>query len=430
MQNIQPDNRISEIDLLRGFALLGIFLMNIVAMAYPFEAYFNPNVFEVKTWYLPEDHKLSVGLTLNEVLFSVSHVLVDQKMMGLFSLLFGVSTMLLLNNLREKQKGLKFYFIRNIWLIVLGLLHGILLFIGDILLIYGLCAIVLVLFARLSAGWKFWLGVSIYCIPIVMQVLMQLSLKDFSAEQLLMLDEVWNSRPEWIIDDIQFFRTASYQDIVWFNLQADSIDEANAILEWYWISIYIEGFSRSFGLMLIGMASYRWGVMSGFCRTKFAANADAIYSKMVAIGFGLGLLIACLGLTLNFYHAWSSLYSAIGGRVLNHVATPLMVCGYVALLMKASRHEWFKFSIMGQGLQAVGRMALSNYIMQSLIGLLVFTGVGFGLYAQLNRLELLGVVLLVWGFQLCVSSLWLSRFRYGPLEWLWRCLTYMKWVKI
>ena len=430
MTNTHSINRISEIDLLRGVALLGIFLMNIIAMAYPFEAYFNPTVFDTTAWYLPKGQALSNGLTLNQVIYSILHVLVDQKMMGLFSLLFGVSTMLLLNSLREKQKGLKFYFIRNVWLVVFGFFHGILLFIGDILLIYGLCALVLVFFVRLSPRWKFILGIGVYCIPIVMQTYMQFSLQEFPADQLSMLNDVWSSRPEWVTEDIKFFGTASYQDIVWFNLQIDNSGDENVILEWYWVSIYIEGFSRSFGLMLVGMAFYDWGVMSNFRRTQYAANANAIYSKMLFMGFGVGLLIACLGLSLNFYYGWSVSFSAIGGRILNHVATPLMVCGYIALVMKFSSSERFKELHIRERLQAVGRMALSNYIMQSVIGLFVFTGVGLGLYAQLNRLELLGVVLLVWVLQLYMSLLWLSKFRYGPLEWLWRCLTYMKWVKI
>ncbi len=417
--------RITEIDLLRGLALLGIFLMNIVAMAYPLEAYTNPFAFDVSNWYLSEAERLSTAWTINDIVFSVLHVFVDQKMMGLFSLLFGVSTMLFLEKLREQDQGLKFYFIRNGWLMLFGFLHAIFLFIGDILLIYGFCAMFLLLFARLKPQWKILLGLVIFYVPVVMLISMQSSVVSFAPEQLNELEELWRPSVESVRGQIEWMHIPSYGSFILNNLGfLEVVDDENSIEYWYGNALFFEGFARSFGMMLVGMGMYQFGFLSNLSK-----HATAAHFKISAIGMLLGVTIAYYGLWLNYSHDWQASYSAIIGRVANNIATPLMTLAYAMLCVAWVKNvQSIHFKKLQIALQAVGRMALSNYIAQSMIGVFLFTGVGLALFGRLSRFELLLIVLCVWAIQLSLSVWWMKRFRFGPLEWLWRCLTYGKLV--
>lgn len=423
----QPKQRIVELDLLRGFALCGIFLMNIVAMAHPLEAYTNPLVFLMSDM-VNSDEMNGWSTALNHVVFSLNYVFVNQKMMGLFSLLFGASTILFLSKLKENGQSSGYYFKRNAWLFLFGLLHGFFLYIGDILFVYGLCALILYWFVVLRARWQLILGLVIYCLPIAQQGLMQFSVDDFSMAQLQQLNDIWQPSIEAIKEAIEYKRSANYWDSVlavfdWSNFS----NEPNSIYDWYWNAILIEGFFRSFGMMLIGMSFFKWGVLPN----KDKRKSTLFYLKMMIVCFVIGIIFVLVDLWLNYHHNWDASYSAIGGRLLNHIGAPFLSCAYLAMLilwsMKRSSIFIEKFK---QKLQAVGRMALTNYIMQSVIGLFVFTNVGFNLYGQLNRLELVLLVLLVCLFQLWFSNVWLKCFRYGPLEWLWRSLTYVKLVKL
>ncbi|RMF48463.1 MAG: DUF418 domain-containing protein [Anaerolineae bacterium] len=170
-------------------------------------------------------------------------------------------------------------------------------------------------------------------------------------------------------------------------------------------------------MMLVGMAFYRWGILS--------AQRDArFYRRMAAWGFGLGLPLVGWGLFQYYAHHWEATYSLFIGRIPNHLATPLIASGYIALVMLWSR------STRGRGMQerlvAVGRTALSNYIGQSLLGTFLFYGWGLGLFARFDRLALMGFIAGIWALQLALAPWWLRRFRYGPLEWLWRSLSHFR----
>jgi uncharacterized protein len=428
-------NRISEIDLLRGVALLGIFLMNIVAMALPLEAYSNPYAFDAQTWWSSDVNTLYGRDWLNTVVFSANHIFIDQKMMSLFSLLFGASTMLFLSKLKEKQQGIKFYFYRNTWLIVFGILHAVFIFFGDVLSVYGFCALFLVLFSRLRASIQFSLGILIYCIPIVMQTSMYFSIAGFSVDQLSDLDEIWFPSVDIVQNYINYYLQVPYVEQVLTTLgyYDQGVEDINEMSTWYWDALIIEGFARAFGMMLIGMSFFSQGVLpNSLSLQKDIDRENELYLNMQRIGFGLGIPIICFGLYLNYSYSWQAPFSSIGGRLLNMIGTPFVVCAYIGtiILWSRQRHKSHFSQSLQLKLQAVGRMAFTNYIMQSVVGLLLFTGVVFSLFAKLNRLELLAIVLLTWLIQMYFSEWWMKRFRYGPLEWCWRCLTYWKFVKI
>ena len=420
--------RISELDLLRGFALFGIFLMNIIAMASPLEAYTNPLAFVISDLGNSENLTWLDGHTASKLLFSLTHIFVDQKMMGLFSILFGASVMLFLSSLQEKKQSSGYYFKRNGWLFLFGLLHGVFLFIGDILFIYSICAFFLFLFSSMRPLLQFALGVIIYCVPIFMQWHMQLSIAEFSIEQLQQLKELWHPSLASLQETIEFESSASYLEriltsIGWYELT----EESNAIYDWYWNAIILEVFARSFGMMLIGMSFFTVGVLPN----RHKRMSVAFYRKLFIIGLVIGMSFVIGGLWLKFSYQWQATFAALGGRIFNHIGTPFVSCAYLAILVLWSHEIGRPFvQKIKENLQAVGRMALTNYILQSMIGLYLFTGIGFGLYGQLNRFELLMIVIIVCLLQLWFSGYWLKRFRYGPLEWLWRCLTYTKFMKL
>ena len=150
----------------------------------------------------------------------------------------------------------------------------------------------------------------------------------------------------------------------------------------------------------------------------------AYYKKMMLWGFGLGLAIGILGLIQNYKHDWSCEFSFFKGGTFNFLGSLPMAMGYIGLIM------WLCKSRLVAGLQKwlapVGRMALTNYLMQSIIATFIFYGFGFGLFGTVGRAEQWFYIIPIWVFQIFFSNWWMSKFRYGPFEWFWRTLTYWK----
>jgi uncharacterized protein len=167
-------------------------------------------------------------------------------------------------------------------------------------------------------------------------------------------------------------------------------------------------------MMLIGMALFRWGILS-------AKRSKAFYRRLVGWGFGVGILLALYGLETTLFHEWKWDYALFAGRIPNHLATIPMALGYIGLIMLWVKSNHWRF--LRTCLANVGRVALTCYLGQTFLCLFIFYGLGLGLYGQFDFLEQLGVVLLISILQLFLASAWLNRFPYGPLEWVWRRLS-------
>ena len=298
--------RINELDLVRGFALCGIFFINIIAMGYLLEAYLNPYAFTVSDVAPQSETTWLDGKALNNFFFIFTHVFIDQKMMGLFALLFGASAMLFLSNLKVKNLSTFCYFKHNLWLLLFGLLHATFLYSGDILFIYSLCALFLFPFSKLRPSLQVIIGLVIYCLPIYLQFKLQISINDSSAEQTQELTELWKPSLNSIKESIEFQRNSSY--IEWI-FPPHLWDEYSDVYSMYSNSLMIEAFARSFGLMLIGMAFITLGVLPNHTKHK----PVTFYRKLFAFGLIIGLTAIILGLWLNYYHEWDARYSVIGG---------------------------------------------------------------------------------------------------------------------
>lgn len=394
-----PDQRIESIDVLRGTALLGIFLMNANTFAMPLAAYFNPMAYGGQ-------EPLNLGI------HGALHLLADQKFMALFSLLFGASVLLILDGRRRKGKPLaRFHYLRNFWLFLIGLAHGILLWTGDVLMIYAVCAFFLYWFKGLSARWSIGLGLAAFWFPALLFVRMDAQL--FAGIE--GFDEFWNASGARLASSLAYFR-GNYQTLLAGRLGdygasgAPYPEVAVALLIW-------ELPFRAMGMMLVGMGLYRQGVLSN-------EKSRSYYQRCVTIGLGLGLPLAGVGLYLNHSRDWAAGWVLGAGRVPNLLATPLVAIGYIGLVML-----WCRSGVLGRlkdRVACVGKMALTNYVGQSVIAGLLFYGYGLGWFGHVNRAQMLIVVVFVWGLSLLGSPAWLSKYRYGPLEWLWRSLSYLR----
>lgn len=400
---VPPTQRHDSVDLIRGVAVCGILVMNIVSFAMPAAAYLNPEA------YLGER-------TSSHLVYAFTHVFADQKFMGLFSLLFGGSVMLLIEKLKARSTSATwFYYSRTLWLLVFGFLHGLLLWEGDILFYYALCGLLLYPFWRAPPTLQFSLGLAIFLSAIVIDRIGQNFVESLSGFSLEALQSTWlPSRMDIHLETA--VRLSDYADQVSYR---SSLSGAYSDSFMSFVSeIYVaQGLARAFGLMLVGMAFYSWGIIT-------AGRSEKFYWRLVIPAFALGLPLVGFGLWQNYAHGWDIRHGLFAGLIYNHLATPLLVFAYAASIVIIHKRRYLPG--LRRGLYAVGRMAFSNYIGQSLICTWLFYGYGLGLFGQLDRLDLLIVVLAIWVFQFYFSLWWLSRFQFGPLEWLWRALTYLR----
>lgn len=388
--------RITSLDVLRGFALLGIIVMNVQSFSMPVAAYFNPTAYG----------RLEGA---NGLAWLASHVLVDQKFMNIFSILFGAGIFLFAD--RAEARGVKpgrLHYRRTLWLLAFGLVHAYLLWYGDVLTIYALCALVIYPLRRLSPGRLAALGITLFGIG---SVIFLAAGATFASWSPAMQDEM---RESWAPSEASLAaEVAAYQGS-WLDAFAARAHEAMNIH-----TVYFAGwlFWRVSGLMLLGMALLKWGFLS-------AERAPREYALVAAAGLGAGIPLIALGVRENWRHGWSVEYSMFFGSQFNAWGALLVAMGYAALVLLVCRTGRLA---RARGLLAnVGRTAFSSYIFQTIAMTTIFYGHGLGLFGQASRTTQIVVALVVIVANVAASTLWLRRFRMGPLEWAWRSLTYWK----
>jgi uncharacterized protein len=390
--------RIKSLDVVRGFAVLGILVVNAAFFAAPWQTSQNP--------LLPP---LAVdGATLWS--WFVMHVFFEFKFITLFSLLFGASICLVGGERSDKERG-AILRRRLFWLLVFGLIHALLIWYGDILVTYALTGF-LVLFAR---SWKprtlMSVGVSLYLLSVILQSLLGLLLDMVPAAKLAQIEaEMWAPSPESVRETI-----AAYQG----GLLSATGENISTWAD-FMLSALVGLVIRTAGVMMIGMALLKWGFLSG--------NVPRwIYGLMMGLG---ALALAAIGWQawLNWQVDFDFAHMIGRGAVANIAFSIVVSLGYASALILLVKGG---VRIVTDPLAAVGRMAFTNYIAQSLIMTTIFwSGRGFGLFGEIDRPTLMGIVLLVWIAQLIWSPLWLSRFEMGPLEWVWRTVSYKAPVRL
>ncbi|MEL6347409.1 MAG: DUF418 domain-containing protein [Myxococcota bacterium] len=393
--------RIVAIDTLRGFALLGILLMNIMSFSMPEIAYFNPSAYGFHLWF-------------DQLTYFIVHVIADQKFMSIFSMLFGASVMLIITKMEGKgHSPLRYHYVRNFWLLLLGLLHSLLIWVGDILTIYALSAFLLYPLRRLSPRWQFGVGLALFLSPALTYLWGGLVVPTLDDPAIAELSAMWKPSAAALQATIDLYQ-GPYQPPAMRPISDGGDGPVGDAVGVYYLAFLHNFFARALGMMLMGMALFTWGVLT-------AKRSDAFYRWMMGIGLTVGPGLSIVGLALNSRAEWSAVFSPFFGQVLNLLATPLTATGYVALIMLWSRTALWRR--LQDALSSVGRMALTNYIGQSVLATFIFHGWGLGLFGSVGRAMQIGFVVAIWAFQLVLSVWWMQRFRYGPLEWLWRSLS-------
>jgi uncharacterized protein len=388
--------RIVPLDVLRGFALLGILIMNIQLFAMIFAAY------EVPTAAGDLD---GAGYWV----WLLGALLADLKFMAIFSMLFGAG--IILQASRRQATGWSaflLHFRRMLVLLAFGLLHAHLLWPGDILYTYALCGLVVYPLRKLSPGLLILLGLLVLAVGSGISVARYHEVSSGPPEDRQAIEQEFRPSPEKVAAETAMHLSGwvgeleARREVAWYV----ETEEFVKVLAW-----------RAGGLMLLGMALFKLGVLDGSRSRRF-------YLALVASGLCLGVPVIAWGIAENFARDWEPVYAVLLGNQYNYWASLLVALGWVGLVMLVCRSA--RLRPLTRPLAAVGQMALTNYLLQTLICTTIFEGHGLGLFGQVARVGQLAIVCGVWAIQLIVSPLWLHYFRFGPAEWLWRSLTYLK----
>lgn len=403
MSTTPPSPRYLELDALRGFAVMGILLMNIVGFAMPEMAYVSPAVYG------------GTGLP-DTIVWALSYVFVDGKMRGLFTILFGASMMLVIERARSNGGDpAKVHFSRMTWLAIFGLTHFFLLWAGDILFLYAAVGCIAYFLRNLTANdlirralLIFTLGFLGYTVMFgsLLYMQYQAGLPGASAAAIENVAEIvagFDSSAATITGDIALHQSG-FVAIFLDKIQNDLFGP---------FVLLTYNLAETLPLMMIGMALYKNGFTTGQWTSeqyrRWGMRLTAIGTVILtAIAFGLIYSDFAILLMVNASYAW------------NWPSQLLMTIGYAALLIGLIRT--FQSSPWMMRVAAVGRAAFTNYLGTSLLMTFIFYGWGLGLYGSVGRVELYLFVLGAWALMLLWSQPWLVRFRYGPLEWLWRSL--------
>lgn len=389
-------DRIQAIDLLRGVAVLGILIVNIWSFARVSAVYPNPSIAP------------GGGLGGTDFwVWAAVNVFADTKFISIFSLLFGAGIAMMSERMdRRGLPGGRLHYRRQFWLLVIGLLHAYGIWHGDILVPYALCGFILYGFRNWAPRRLLWAGGCAVGIVVLVMGLADWSIPYWSAEERAAVAAQWAPPAAAIDAEIEAMRggwAAQMQVRAYYAFLVETVAFAGYLL---W---------RAGGLMLVGMALYKLGVLSARWPASF-------YRRLAAWGLGLGLPLAAAGPWYNVTGGFAWEQSKLGGSLFNYVGSVGVFLGYVGLVMLLARSG--RLVCARARLAAVGRMALTNYIAQSVLCTLIFYGHGLGLFERVGSVGCVGIVVGIWALQLAWSPWWLARFRFGPLEWLWRTLSY------
>jgi uncharacterized protein len=422
---VSDAQRVRVIDALRGVALLGILLMNIPGFAMP-------NFFSESFRNDPTNPNFWLGAVIS--------VFFEGKMRALFGIVFGAGVLLFVSKKEQTGKSVTWLFYRRMFCLVLfGLIHAhLILWIGDILYLYGICGMLVYLFRNVR---PVYLVLGVPLVAVVDFTAGTLFYQQIRTPRIAYVDAIKAQSDGRTLTPAQTQALADWRQIELTlmpnredgkentrKMKSDYATIARHLrpraLRFQTTFLPIEIWD-SLALMLLGLALYRWGFLTGNW-------TNANYWKVLAIGYGIGLPLVCY----SFYH-YFRVAPNLEARLARMEAVPiewvgliypfqrmLLVLAHVSAIILLYKSGYFQ--PLFRRLEAVGQMAFTNYIMHSVICTLLFFGYGLNYYAEMEFYQIYYVALAIWVLQLIVSPLWLRYFLYGPLEWLWRSLTYWR----
>jgi uncharacterized protein len=390
---VAEGERLEALDLLRGAAVLGILLVNMQLFAMPNAATANPYALG----------QLSTG---DLTIWSLIEVLAESKFITMFSLLFGAGVVLMTERLEGRGVSpARVHYRRMAWLLVFGVVHAYLLWHGDILVLYAVCGMLVYPARRLSARTLTVVGLGLMAVAMASALTAGFSWESFPPEFKAAWEEYWQPSRDEIADETAAFSGG------WL---AQMRLRAGYSAEFHFQDLIGWDLWRVAGLMLLGMALLKSDVLTG-------RKTQRQYATLATAGLFTGLPLAAWGLYRFHAVGWRLPDAVFFVPQWNYWGSLLAALGYIGLILTL----WA--GVMGgfaSRLTAVGRTAFSCYILETLICTTIFYGHGLGLFGTVNRLWQLLLTVAVWIVLLVLAPLWLRRFSYGPLEWLWRTLTY------
>lgn len=388
--------RILSLDVLRGFAVLGILVMNIQSFAMPAGAYFNPTAYGDLQG-------------INYFVWLLGNVLFDMKFMTIFSLLFGAGIVLAAD--RVESKGGRpgpIHYRRTLILLLFGLAHAWLLWVGDILYTYAMCALLVYLFRRKKPSTLIIVGLGSVAVASLLSFIAQFTMDMWPQESLAGMAKFWAPDQEQVASELAAFRGGWTAQNGYRFIMALQVQTGSFLFNLSW---------RAGGLMLLGMALHKMGVFG-------AGLSSGTYRKMILTGIFPGLPLVIAGVLYHDATGWRMEEGFFGGMQFNYWGSLFVALGWVGAVMLFCK-RWPE-SRLYRSLAATGQMAFTNYLTQTLICTTLFYGHGFGLFGSVERSRQILIVFGIWTAQLLWSPWWLARFRFGPLEWFWRSLTYLR----
>lgn len=399
-----PSARLQTLDAVRGFAVMGILLMNIVSFGMPDFAYVDPSYYGGTTgadgwaWWL-------------------AYIFADGKMRGLFTMMFGASTVLIAERaLASGESPARTHYARMFWLFVIGMIHAWLIWYGDILVSYAICGAVMFLAWRWRPRTLFAFAAALLVYKLAVGLMGYSGLAEeqrVAASPNATIEQkadaartlaAMSPEPGGVERELEAYRGGYAENL-----------PARARMTWFFqVELFWDGVPDTLALIALGMALFKVGFFNGeWSHRAYWTTA-----------------VAGLAISIPFYVPLAAWRIASDYSMIVYVATeaihltllrPPMALAYASLVILFIQSKLARG--LADRLAAAGRMAFSNYLGTSLVATTFFYGFGFGWFGYLGRAELWLVVLAIWALLLIWSKPWLDRYRYGPFEWLWRSLS-------
>ncbi len=382
--------RISQIDILRGFALFGILLVNVFG--------YNSSFFDFSGFYKTFEDPL------NSKVFNLIIGFGADKFIFIFSFLFGVGfSLMYLKYKTDEKRFFRFYLRRMLVLLIFGIIHILFFWAGDILVSYSLMGVILLLFRKLSSRLILFLSIFLYFFPII-----YIAFESVFPFLPSSMSSVTNLKLPEVID---IYSTGSYCEIFKLRLH-EYFAFRNINLIYYAPKIL--------SLFLFGFLFYKHNFLRKINSSKIKYFIILIFLLII----GVLLNIFTEDIVDVFANAETNQFYTAIYMGIYEVTNIFLGFSYILLILLFSQIIIVKKIL--NPLKYVGRMTLTNYLMQSVIFTTIMYSYGFGFFGKFEPWQLIIFAGIVYLIQLFFSRLWLKRYRFGPLEWIWRKLTYLK----
>ncbi|MEB6550922.1 DUF418 domain-containing protein [Heyndrickxia sporothermodurans] len=376
--------RISSLDGLRGFSLLGIFLINMMSYESPI-LYYNP-----KEWWQGTDQSL----------YNWIELFVQASFYPIFAMLFGYGLVLIRNRTIEKGGEFKKIAVKRLFiLLIIGIIHAFLIWSGDVLINYAIFGFILIFLLKLSGKSLMIIGLSLFVIPNLFFSLYLMIITLVSSQDMSMYTDIMN-----LTKSMDIYSSSNYWNITVQRFKDWMLVNGSSNIIFILFSVI--------PLMMIG---------AGAAKLKWLQSAQSERKKwlfILIISLPLGLFLKSLPMFVDSNLAFKYIEQSLGGTILSFA--------YVAIIALFMSYKWTGRLL--KPFAAAGRMSLTIYITQSIVGTFIFYGYGLGLYIKLTLGTSMLLAIGIFIIQVVLAEIWFMKFKYGPLEKIWRYFTYGKSV--